>query len=264
MSWFKKWVSSIPVKLLLQWFFSSWSGISNTDEELLCLHFSCLSVSSLPCVLWLYTCLTQQWSDLPCCAAPHHHHHTHTEGSMVGDNDTNPLAGPGSLITPTLLGSFHTILTFVNSSCQNSCQFLIIYFPILVENLGMHEYVFGLTHKSPEHLGKWETNLLLAGLYNALLTWFYFCPYGLSVCCCTMLPSRLCSVAMSSPSTSLDLFLSQFYLHEIRVYTTKVQDEWKSNRHCWLHMLRLEWVKLCWLKVPHLLTPRCCSNTVLL
>ncbi len=89
----------------------------------------------------------------------------HTEGSTVGDNDINSQSGPGSLITPTLLRSFHTILTFVNSSCGINAifdHFLYLLKMCLRVNVNLYNPGLVFAHKSPEHLGKWESNLLLS------------------------------------------------------------------------------------------------------
>ena len=112
----------------------------------------CSSVSHPYIVL-----LRQQWNDSLRCAVPL----PHSEGSMVGDNDINPLPGPGSLITPTLLGSFHTILTSVDSSCQNECHFLSFTLPHLLKKC-LHRSVNLYKHALClliNHLGKWESNL---------------------------------------------------------------------------------------------------------
>lgn len=64
--------------------FCSGKIIQMISDCVLIFHDTCL-----PCVLWLYMCFTHQQSDL-----------------------TN-------YTVPTLLGSFHTLLTSANSSCQN-------------------------------------------------------------------------------------------------------------------------------------------------
>lgn len=101
--------SCVRVVGLLIWK-SHCNDFLHSGYELLCLHFSCLRpphLASCGCTCaWLS-------GGLICWAVLF----PHTEGSMVGDNDTNPLPGPGSLITPCLLRSFHAILTFVTSSC---------------------------------------------------------------------------------------------------------------------------------------------------
>lgn len=63
----------------------------------------------------------------------HRYRHTHTKGSMVGGNDINPLPKPGSLITPTPLGSFRTISLQLLLSEFLPFYFLIIDFPKLVD-----------------------------------------------------------------------------------------------------------------------------------
>lgn len=192
-------LKTAPVKSQLQVFHF---GLAN--DQLSRLGFLCSGVSSLPCVF------TQQRSDFLCCAVP-----PHTDGSMVGDNDKNPLPGPGSLITPSLVGSFHTILTSVDSSCQNSCLFLSFTFPYLLKNcLGINENCYNpclvFAHKSPPWQIR-EQSVVKPPYSMAYLPDFIFVPTGYV--------AVLCSLHVWAVLLWLDCSLSFIvYLHEIRVY----------------------------------------------
>lgn len=194
-------------------------------------------------MLWLYVCFTQLRSDLLCCAVP-----PHTEGSMVGDNDINPLSGPGSLITPTLLGSFHTVLTFVNSSRWINAIFdhSPYYKMCLCMNVNLYNPWLVFAHKSPEYLGKWESNLLLSWPIQrpTYLILFLSLQIGSMLLYYAAFMFVLYCLDLTAPSSSLSV--SWFICMRLGFISPEQRMTKRVASTAWF--IQLEWMKLCWLK----------------
>lgn len=126
---------------------------------------------------------------------------------MVGSNDINPPAGPGSLITPTAVGSCNTV-TLSRLLLLELLQFLSFLFLHFVDtSLPRERRCVHLFRRLVRHLSKWESGLLWSWptpwptyLISFLFLQISSMPEICAELTCALLPWLDCSVVLLSVS----------------------------------------------------------------